>query len=620
MPRPTLRKTLWTVLVIAVIAGAVVLALPFAASNHLVRDRIAQELGAWSGMRVEAGSRPEIEVWPTLRAVLHDVRFTDWDADGAPVLQAERIEMEMSAWHVLRGDITFDQLRLVRPVLRVAPVAPGIYLPPTPRGGRLARAIEAARQTLNANPTAPDLSKLPDNDLGTIDFVDASVLTQEAGAEREIASGLNGSLNWPSLNRGGSLRAQGLWRGETVSLELASGQPLLHLAGGTTVLRASLRSPPLNASFDGTAGLSADALITGILQFSTPSASGAANWLQVELASGMAPGAVEFSGQLSGSAERLKFSSASVVLEGNTGIGGFDVSFEDEVPAISGTFAFDVLDLPTMLGVFSPLLPQMEAGRTEPSAAINRMKLDLRLSASTARAGPVSLSEIAATAQVRPGLAVLDISDSTAFGGTLQAGIRASREPGKEVVDLSLLASGFDGTAAGDALGLQALLPASLGTLSLTLKGTGETWERVLQTADGTFSAGFARGTLRRFNLDQFLQRLNNSGFFALQDVSSGTLAIEGAQLKATMDDGMAQITQATVDTTNRRILIEGFVPYVGGLALSGDVRPSPPLSSTTSEPPPQDEPQQMPLASFFVGGSWNAPFISSMTMRAPLQ
>ncbi|WP_312798414.1 AsmA-like C-terminal region-containing protein, partial [Tianweitania sp.] len=395
---------------------------------------------------------------------------------------------------------------------------------------------------------------------------------------------------------------------------------LIHLAGGTTELRAALRSLPVTASFDGTAGLSAEALVTGTLQLSTPSASRAASWLQVELASDMAPGALEFSGQLSGSAERLKFTSASLILDGNTGIGGFDVSFEDEVPAISGTLAFDVLDLPTMLGVFSPLLPQMQTEAIDPSAYINRMKLDLRLSASTARAGPVSLSEIAATAQVRPGLAVLDISDSTAFGGTLQAGIRASRQPGSEVVDLRLLASDFDGAAAGDALGLQALLPASRGTLSLTLKGTGETWERVLESADGTFSAGFARGTLRSFNLDQFLARLNDGGFFALKDVSGGSLAIEGVQAKATMDDGVARVTQATVDTIDRRIVMEGIVPYVGGLALSGDVRLVPPPSSTAPNPLQQGATQQTPLASFFVGGSWNAPFISSMTMRPPLE
>jgi AsmA protein len=113
---------------------------------------------------------------------------------------------------------------------------------------------------------------------------------------------------------------------------------------------------------------------------------------------------------------------------------------------------------------------------------------------------------------------------------------------------------------------------------------------------------------------------LNSGGFFALEDVSGGSLAIGGVQVKATMDDGVARITQATVDTADRRILMQGIVPYVGGLALTGDVRlvPPPDLSGTTALP--QAEPQASPLASFFVGGSWNAPFISSMTMRPPLE
>jgi AsmA protein len=329
---------------------------------------------------------------------------------------------------------------------------------------------------------------------------------------------------------------------------------------------------------------------------------------------------VEFAGQLFGSAQRLKFTNASLVLDGNTGIGGFDISFDGAVPAMSGTLAFDVLDLPTAFSVFSPLLPQASPALSGPTPLIDRMKLDLRLSASTARAGPVTLSEIAATAQVRPGLAVLDISDSTAFGGTFQAGIRADRTAGSESVDLRLLAANVNGGKIGDALGLQALVPAARGTLSLSLSGRGTSWQQVLETANGSLSAQFEAGTLRAFNLDTFLARLNDGGFFAWKDVTDGSLAVDALQVKATMEAGVARVAEVSVDAPQRSVLLHGIVPYVGGLALSGSV-----VQRAAGEPLPQPstaedriQPSTVPLASFFVGGSWKAPFISPTTVRPP--
>ncbi len=625
MPRPLLRKTFMTAAIAALLALLVVLALPYAASTRLVRDRIAQELGAWSGMRVELRARPEIEVWPSLRAVLHDVRFSDWERGSHPVLETDRIEMDMSALAALRGDVVFDTLRMVRPTLRVEPAGDGLYLPIAPRVGRITRAVRTAKEALAAKPAAPDLSGLPDDEFGTIEFVDARIVTSRRDRDQEIATGITGALDWPALNRGASLHAQGVWRGEPLSLDLASSQPLVHLAGGGGNLSAALRSQSLNAAFEGIAGLSLDALVDGSLQISSSSISTAARWLQVELNPAISPETLEFSGRFNGSSKRLKFDNASLIIDGHTGIGGFELAYENDIPDISGTLAFDLLDLTTLYGALSPLLPQIGESAEPGSHLVDRLKLDLRLSASTARAGPVTLGEVAATAQIRPGLAVLDISDARFFGGSLQAGLRSTRaETGGDIVELRFSASDFDGTAAGDALNQQALLPTSRGTVSLNLKGNGSNWHDILENADGNFSAGFARGTLRRFNIDQFLSRLQTAGFFPLSDVTGGTLDMEGVQVKAVIEKGVARINPAVIGMNDKRVELSGIIPYATGLALTGNVLPNPPPSVSGSNGAPVAAPDQPagpnPIASFFVGGSWNAPFISSMTMRTPLE
>src|SRR6187551_3046041 len=90
MPTSTIRKSIWWLSAIAAIVALIVAALPMIASTRIVQDRIALEMSAWSGYRVDLASAPEIEIWPSFKAILNDVRLSDWDDQThQPVLDAE---------------------------------------------------------------------------------------------------------------------------------------------------------------------------------------------------------------------------------------------------------------------------------------------------------------------------------------------------------------------------------------------------------------------------------------------------------------------------------------------------------------------------------------------------
>ena len=79
-------------------------------------------------------------------------------------------------------------------------------------------------------------------------------------------------------------------------------------------------------------------------------------------------------------------------------------------------------------------------------------------------------------------------------------------------------------------------------------------------------------------------------------------MAIDRAEIRATLAEGAARIEKAEARIGERVLALSGVIPYVGGgLALSGAVaRPDTASGdATTAE------------ASFFVGGSWSAPFVS---------
>ena len=153
MPSKAAKRTIWIFAGLAVCALAFIALIPYVASTQIVRNRIASELSAWSGYRVVLSGIPRIHVWPSFHAELADVSLREWgNPDAPPVLQSERVEVDLSAIAALRGEIAFTKVALLRPVLRVSDRDGGVPIPVPPGGGRMLRAIETARLVVDANP------------------------------------------------------------------------------------------------------------------------------------------------------------------------------------------------------------------------------------------------------------------------------------------------------------------------------------------------------------------------------------------------------------------------------------------------------------------------------------
>jgi AsmA protein len=577
------------------------LLLPWLASTQLVRDRIAVELSAWTGYRVEIGAPPNIEIWPTFRATLPSVTFSRWGAtQKPPVISVEQLDADLSAWAALRGEVVFSKVELLRPTLRVDRLEARRYAPEWPAGGRLASAVEAARRIVTENAAEPAVDNLPTGPLGMLSIEDGRVVSGSPDNEEVIVTDLDGEVTWMTLDGPASAQATGIWRGESVTLEIASPRPLLLVAGGQAPLTVSVTSAPASASFDGTADFREQGFFNGQAKFSAPSMRRALDWWEATRTPATTLGSVTISSEVSGNAQRIKFEDAEIALADNPGEGAIELSLQGDVPAISGTLAFQALDLRSFLTAFTPLVPSAQTSDEAIDGSFaGLVTLDLRLSAARATAGSIELTDLAASTQVRGGLAAFDISGANAFGGDLQASIRFDRNTEGTMVETRMLASDIDGEALSAAAGLTRVVPAGKGTVSLILKGPGATWRSMLSRADGSFSATFGQGRLRGVDLAGFEKRMAEGGFFALGDVSEGEMPIEAADIKAVIKDGVARLDKAEARSGTRKIVVAGIVPIgTGGLALTGLV--SPEEGAAVSAP-----------LRFFIGGSWDAPFVS---------
>lgn len=606
MPSPLVRRSIWVVGMAALVVALIIAVVPFLASTRIVRDRIAYELSSLSGYRVTIGAAPEIRVWPTFSAIVTNVTMTPWNAlDRPPVLEADRIEIKLSALAALKGDAVFSAAEMIRPTLRLERVENGRYRRAFTDVGRIAMAVRETREAIEAKVDATEIERgLSTRQLGVISVRDGRVVDFFDGKEEEILSGVSGWLNWSALNKAASVNLSAIWRGEPVHLEASSAKPLLLLAGAEAQLSAAVTSAPANASFDGTIKTAQNAYAGGKVKFAAPSLKRLNEWTGAEMnATASSIGSLAIAGRLVGDGQRMKLESAEVSLDKNPGTGALDLSFSESVPVISGTLAFDTLDLSPILTAFTPATSETVAAEIDPVFA-NRIGLDLRLSAGRALVRSVALADVAATAQIKNGLVAFDISDASAFGGNLQASVRFDRKPDGTLAEMRFLASDIEGGAFGAASGLNRLVPIGRGNISLILKGPGRVWETILENGEGSISASFGPGALPDFDLPSFQKRCEQGGFFALNDLAKGTLPIEGAELKASVAHGVIRLDKAEVRSTQGRLWLTGIVPFISrGLALSGGIVP-PGQEATASDAPP-------PAATFFVGGSWDAPFVS---------
>ncbi len=605
-----MKKMGWVAVALAALLIAFVVALPFVASTQLVRDRIALELSAWSGYRVEIVGDPEIDVWPFIRATLHDVRFSAWnDAKRAPVITVERIETDLSALAALGGHVVFSSALLDHATLTVARASDGGLSVPVPEGGRLVHSVAAARAAVAASPESPDTGTLPADPFGRLTFTNSRVVEIVDGAETEIASAVEATLDWAALDRGARVAARGIWGGESVAATLSAPRALLLLGGGTSPLTLSIESAPVKLSFEGRVTSGGQRYVEGSLSFSATSMRRAMAWTGQRGGGAMPAGSLSARGTLSGNSNRLKFENAEVAFDGNPGEGVLELSLGGEtVPTISGTLAFDALDLASMMGAFNP----GNGGEGQPIDSIfaDRLGLDLRLSASRATAGSLTLADTAATIQLREGLAAFDISDATAFGGTLQAGVRFDRASGGDQAELRLNATDIDGVAFAAATGWTSMVPAARGKVSAMLKGPASRWADIPRSLAGPVSVSFDAGQIAGFDLADFLARTRSGGFVSLAEVAKGSQPMASLTIAATLAGGVAKIDKAELAMPDRVLALSGLVPYLdGGLALTGHlfVPKSDAPSGWASE------------LDFFVGGAWRQPYATAIIAGPPL-
>jgi AsmA protein len=576
---------------LVVIAAILTAAIPYILANERIKDGIRNELSQMTGLPVAVKGDIAVSVFPAFTAKLDNIEIGSDAAGAGPSMKAASLQAELSWLAALGQRVQMRAITIEGADIRITGSASGDWLPAA-MASPLKPIILQVRQAMAANPANPDFSFLPAWQIGSLTFTNAKLRITEPSGAQNLISSLDLRTSWPSVSDPLQIRGAGVWRGGEFKLSSTMGNPVQMAAGGSGGLKAGFTSDVATFNFDGVANLNRVFFANGDVKFETRSMGELLNWIGAEMDAGASMGQMALEATLVTKDDKMNFDNAVINFNGNPAKGVFELSQTGEMPALSGTIAFEQLDLASFLSAFS--ISTNPATTQSGLRFFDQLGLDLRLSAASANAGPLPLTEVAAAVRIKHGKADFDLGDAALYGGRAQANLTLSEAAGLPDGNLRVKLSGINLTQIPGTASLPVTSAPADGMLELQGKYAG--FLPFLKEADGEASIQLAAGEIRNLDAAAFAQRLDEGQIFNLPELYRGLTGIKSASAKAAIKDGVAILSSATLELNSGPLALSGAMPLFNrGIALGGE------MTETASSTPRR----------FFVGGAWEQPFVT---------
>ena len=581
--------------VAAVLFGITYFLLPMGLNQTDLRFQLERQIADLSGITFSVNGDTSISFFP-LRVELTDV--SSKDALGAVTINAKRVEARFSATSALVGQIDVKSITLDSAHVTVRR-KPDSQLDAFGSGGLLGPAIKMAKAAIDADHKVPDLASITNRSLGSVRFANSTLSLIRADGHEDLLQNVNADFSWRTLRGGAAMSGSADWRGEAFKFDLDVSSPLLLASGGTSAVIFNFSSAPLNFSFNGDCDLSADFFGDGNLTLTAASISKVLSWSATPMHPASDFGSVDLAGRLTASKGIMKFGDLQLSLDSKPATGTLEVDLTEDIAKLAGTLAFESVDLSSL--VQSSLLDFAGgAPGMERSAPFSGLALDLRLSATSAGFGAITIKNAAGTIRHDAGTTLLDIGNGELAGGDVSGSLQLS---GGSTSRNAALKFSARGVKLGE-ISTNPTLPKIDAPVNLKfeLSGPFKTLPEFLQVGEGALSAEAAAGIIRNFSADSFAGAVGNGQIFALPETYSGLSTLETAVITAKLTKGAALVEASEVNINGHRIVLTGAIPYVsGGVALNGVIAGQGNSANWTP---------------FFIGGSWDKPFVTLVPLQ----
>jgi AsmA protein len=589
-------------LLIALVAAfgavlALIAIVPAFLDHDQLRTRLLSEIGRWTGTELASAGSFKLTLFPDFKATLNDVKSIK--PQTAIQISAKSIEVGLSAWPALIGRIESSSVKFVEADFTInagaveALKSAGLQSP-------IGNAVALATLRISADATSPNLFSIANQKLGKVSLERSKLTVVSGDNSKEQLSNVNASINWANLQGAALIEAEAEWRGETVKFSTQVAQPLLFAAGGNSSMTVNFVSEPMTLSFQGKSNLVSDFFADGDLSWKTPSMARFLQWMGAGSTAGEAIGDIELSAKLVTKEGKLLLNDLAMQVSGSAASGALEIDPVVKPIKSSGTLAFKSVDLAALAAALPIGLDNQSSNELR---LLDDLDLDIRLSAEQATIAGYEISNAAGAIRIAKGEASVDLGTGEIAGGTIMGRLElsgpATAKNGQLTVNLNKVHMDQVSVA-------QSGIPVASGALTgkLEIAGPYKNLQTLIASGKGSVRLELDKGVIRNFNMATMQAAMNEQGLFELPTVYVGMSEASAFSIDADIKNGVAIINNTDVTIDGRRVSLSGAIPLLSrGIALTGKITDLEPTKATAPK-------------SFFVGGTWARPLVTTQTAK----
>jgi AsmA protein len=532
----------------AVLAAVIVVlvALSFFIPAASVRDAVAEEIHAVTGLDPVIRGDVSVSLFPSGTVTFHNVVLGD-NRTGAPGVVADELTAHLRYFPLLAGRVEIADVTLVRPTITVT------FLP----GGQTnwSGLIQSLSRALQPNPgrTAS---------FSEIGIHGGTVVVHKQYAGKDVTDRLDDvefQLAWPSISRSFGANGHFVWHDEPIEASLTLGDFLAALSGEHSGVKLRLAGAPMKAAFDGAMSAQPTFKIDGTLSVESPSLRDAMRWTDASHLPFGGFGRFTLRAHSSIGGGVVSLSNVNVELDGNAAEGVITLSTDRRT--VQGTLAAEALDLtPYVSGIH--LLAANERNWDQLPITLDGLAdfdLDLRISAANVKVGNAQLGRTAVATNMRNGKFDVTIGESQAFDGIARGSFGlASANGGAEVTSHLQFVDVDLESCLGQVFGIRRLV--GRGNLALNIEGSGSSVLAVTNTLHGTASLTAHSGAIAGINVEQLLRRLERRPLSGNGDFRSGRTPFDQLALSLKIEQGQVSVDDMHLNGPAVRLAVGGQV------------------------------------------------------------
>jgi len=550
------------IVIVVVMVASLLLTAPYLVSTDSIRIRLAQDLSAWTGYNVQLREPPHLSFFPSFEASLTGV-VLNRPQSGAPLMEAQRIDVDLSLFEAILGHVVFSETRIIQPhfIIEEPLKTTADFLATLSQSqGTFGNTLRNAIDLVKENPHNPDITRTLAQPFGRIIIQDGRISYRlgEDQPEEDI-SDVNATLDWQVSNRSAALNGSGLWHGQMTTVQFSASQPLLLLAGATSETRLSINSKSGGMTLSGQAQIAKQFIFDGHLAARSPGWNQSAEWLHWrEPIGGKLDTPVVLETSFSVLPERITMNDVALTIGQDDARGALEVNLEGAVPMTSGSLAFQSLDLNAFKAA---IFRRVQDSGSVDLSLLNHLGIDIRLSSPEAKINNINLSNLAASIQIRQGRGVFDLGNAGAFSGTLQANIQISQENNNGFIDGRFSGSQLDLGRVARVLNLTPYLDGK-GDFTFTLKAPFVHWNDIPANISGNLSLTSQKSRLVGYAFNNVFEKLKTTPRLELTYNPTENLVFDSLNFNAEIKDGVALPQNSTIRLGREQITFNGFMPF----------------------------------------------------------